>query len=743
MALDMLKISSNGRHLVDQSDNPFFLLGDDIWAGHLRLSYAEFNTYLSTRKTQGFNCAHLWLIATWQTTNQNGDSPFSSSIANTNTSVPLDSAFWNFMDSIIQLAEDQGFYIMLQCGSILRTALGNFCTSNFSNHTAHKEKTYRVGYAIADRLKSHSNIIFGTGMDMHPERCNKVGSSNCANNGANYKDLCKHLAKGLADGWNGDANDYTSTSQNFSTCPLITWHPGNITPDGGTSSGEFFHTDSPDWCAFNMAQGGRQEDPGDDRYLDNVYTRAAADWARSPAKPTGDGEVYYEDSGIPDEYPQRHTSYHVRIGAYWSVFAGSTYHCYGHLSVWQVKKPQFPDRGDPAPRMNWDEALTADGAADMKHLVDLLSSRPQFAWEPDQTVFNDSEGSNETRLQAIREVTGQYAMIYITNGKTITINATKIAGSTIVAWWFDPRTGTATKIGEYPTSGTQQFNPPGNPSSFNTNLGNDWVLVLDNKARGYSAPGTETTPPATLSALVGHRGGADERPENTLAAFRYCYGLGGNLETDVRLSADNVPMCIHDSTANRTTDLSGSVSGFTQAQLEAADAGSHFDPAYSSEGVPSLEDVISDMMSNAPEHIFIIVDTKVENSIMYNALRTILNTYDAWNRVFIEVSNDSVANAIRAVDSRFRLSIWAPNQSDINSAIADGRYERIATHDTQAQLVDEIQASGALAQLGVHTHEEWCVNVVNVASSLPDAIHTDAPFLMKGMIQAYGLEVPD
>lgn len=735
MAVTQIKVSTNGRYLVNQADTPVFLIGDDAWALISRLTFSEATTYFTTRKAQGFNMVHIWLMTTWMAENENGDHPFSGSLNNTSTSIPLNTPYWNFADSVINLADDNDFYFLWSIGGLLRTAMSNYCTSEFGTHEQHREKTYRVGYAIADRLNGHANMIWSTGMDIHPENCPKAGSSNCANNGANYKDLCKYLAKGIADGWNGATNDYTSTSQNFSTCPPITWHPGNISPDGGTGSGEFFHTDSPDWCSVNMRQSGRQEDPGDDRYLDNIYINSAIDYARTPTKPHGDGEVNYETSYIPDEPTVRKEAYHPRFGAYWNIFAGAAYHCYGNLNVWQMYKSKF------SPRSNanefWDTAINAPGAADMLHVRNLLESRAWYDCVPDQNVFTDAEGSNETHLQAMRESTGLFAFVYSTNGRSFTVDMTKISGTTAETMWFDPRTGETTNIGEFSTTGTQLFNPPGSPSSFSDINGNDYILVLDDKDAGAPPPG------AGLSALVAHRGGRLRRPENTLVAMQYAYGLGSNLEMDVRLSSNNVLVLMHDATVNRTTNLSGNVSSFTSSQLAAADAGSHFSSQYAGEGVPTLDSIIGDMMTNAAEHIFAIVDTKTENSTVYNGLKTILDTHNAWNRVYIEVTDATVKSAMQAVDSRFKFSIWAPSASDINTANADPDYERVATHDTLAQYVDEIQAAGKIAQLGVHTEDEWCFNVVPVAVSLPDAVHTDDPEVLKPLIKQYGLEVPD
>src|SRR6185503_6389493 len=54
---------------------------------------------------------------------------------------------------------------------------------------------------------------------------------------------------------------------------------------------------------------------------------------------------------------------------------------------------------------------------------------------------------------------------------------------------------------------------------------------------------------------LAHRGGANLRPENTLAAFSNAVAIGADvLELDVQHTADNVVVVIHDATVDRTTD---------------------------------------------------------------------------------------------------------------------------------------------------------------------------------------------
>jgi glycerophosphoryl diester phosphodiesterase len=91
---------------------------------------------------------------------------------------------------------------------------------------------------------------------------------------------------------------------------------------------------------------------------------------------------------------------------------------------------------------------------------------------------------------------------------------------------------------------------------------------------------TPRRPPvfATDRRLVfAHRGGALLAPENTMPAIDNGLALGADgLEIDVQLSADGIPVVIHDRTLDRTTDRTGPVNGMTAAELARVDAGFHF-----------------------------------------------------------------------------------------------------------------------------------------------------------------------
>lgn len=81
--------------------------------------------------------------------------------------------------------------------------------------------------------------------------------------------------------------------------------------------------------------------------------------------------------------------------------------------------------------------------------------------------------------------------------------------------------------------------------------------------------------PARLSAerghplILGHRGMPGAGVENRIEAFQAALDAGADgVEFDVQLSSDGVPMIIHDSRLDRTTEQEGKVSDFPAEELD-------------------------------------------------------------------------------------------------------------------------------------------------------------------------------
>ena len=105
--------------------------------------------------------------------------------------------------------------------------------------------------------------------------------------------------------------------------------------------------------------------------------------------------------------------------------------------------------------------------------------------------------------------------------------------------------------------------------------------------------------PGQAALIAGHRGDRSVAPENTLPALQGA--LDSTLdfvETDLQLTADGVPVLIHDETVDRTTNGTGAVADLTFSQLRALDAGSWYSPDFAGVVVPSLDEFLAIFQSS-------------------------------------------------------------------------------------------------------------------------------------------------
>lgn len=138
--------------------------------------------------------------------------------------------------------------------------------------------------------------------------------------------------------------------------------------------------------------------------------------------------------------------------------------------------------------------------------------------------------------------------------------------------------------------------------------------------------------------VIGHRGNRAHAPENTIESFAQAVAAGADaIELDVHISADGVPMVIHDPTVDRTTDGTGNVALLTLDQLRERDAGARFTPdegktfPYRGRGhrIPTLDEVL-DAFPSIP----VLIEIKVEEASA--AIRRSLEAHNAQGRVLVD-----------------------------------------------------------------------------------------------------------
>ena len=188
--------------------------------------------------------------------------------------------------------------------------------------------------------------------------------------------------------------------------------------------------------------------------------------------------------------------------------------------------------------------------------------------------------------------------------------------------------------------------------------------------------GAGKTPPVGIKA---HRGASAEAPENTVAAATLAWRQGADaVEIDVRLSADRVPVVIHDETTERTGGRDRPVAAQTVAELRELDVGSWKGPSFAGERIPTLAEIIAVV----PEGRVLFVEIKVGRDQLAPILEVIEAT-PCRGRVVVESSRLALLRELgRAAPSiprhwtlharRARLGFEPHSRAAIETAVAEG-----------------------------------------------------------------------
>src|SRR5262249_51765494 len=85
-------------------------------------------------------------------------------------------------------------------------------------------------------------------------------------------------------------------------------------------------------------------------------------------------------------------------------------------------------------------------------------------------------------------------------------------------------------------------------------------------------------------SVTAHRGSSREAPETTLAAIRKAIEQGADFaEIDIHLTADEVPILLHDEDLRRLAGIARRPGELTLAEIQRIDVGSRFSPAFAGE----------------------------------------------------------------------------------------------------------------------------------------------------------------
>ena len=96
-----------------------------------------------------------------------------------------------------------------------------------------------------------------------------------------------------------------------------------------------------------------------------------------------------------------------------------------------------------------------------------------------------------------------------------------------------------------------------------------------------------------LTNIIGHRGVKNLAPENTLDSISKAFSLGLDcVETDVKISKDNIPFLLHDDNLDRTTNGKGLANHKSYSDIKQLDAGYFFYGKPTNIYPPTLKEVL-------------------------------------------------------------------------------------------------------------------------------------------------------
>lgn len=431
-----LKVGESGRHLTTEDGEPFFWLGDTAWELTGRLTRDEIQTYLASAARHGFNVVQFVLITELgrlSEPNPYGDFPLVDKdpdrpavTPGNDPASPDEYDYWDHVDFALDTAESYGLYAALlpAWGSYLWENVGQRADPFFNRDNAR-----RYGKWLGERYGGRSNVVWVLGGDRVPDTEEK-------------KAIIRSMAQGLKEG---------GAEQ------LITYHPW-----GGVSSSDYFRNE--DWIDFHAFQSGHNEKDGAN------YLLAENDYSLTPAKPTLDLEPRYEAAPVDyDPANGRFDAYDIRQAAYWSVFAGSFGHTYGHHGIWQMYAPGR----EPSiyAEIYWKDALDAPGRASMKWLRALFETYPPEGSVPDPSLVSGPR-TGPSRITALRG--SDFVLVYTSAGRPVTVLLDRIEGTPERISWYDPKSGALTDAGAVRAGAARQtFTPP------SAGRGEDWVLIMD------------------------------------------------------------------------------------------------------------------------------------------------------------------------------------------------------------------------------------------------------------------------
>jgi hypothetical protein len=395
-----LKVSDDGRRIVDQSGVPYFINGDTPWSliGQISKEDAEF--YIQDCASRGINSLIVTLVEGYYADNAPanfyGVEPFTTP----NKFTTPNEEYFAHADWVVNKASEYGILM------IIAPAYLGCCNDGWLSAVQNENSTADMrwyGEWIGNRYKNFDNLMYVWGNDLNP---------------GNVREKIRAMAEGVK-----------STDPNH----LQTYHAGP------PSSALDQWSASEIWLDLNTTYT-----------YDAIQTKALQDYNRNPFLPFFLFESQYENDFLNASAMQ------TRKQAYVAVLSGAQGHHYGNFPIWHMNGAPS-NKGD-----NWKNHLEDEGRADLTHVASLFLSRNWATLVPDQNheVITAGFFSDQNYVATAKTGDSTTAIVYFPRLRDATIDLDQISGTQKNAWWFNPRDGSASQFSLPGSSGSHLIAPP-------------------------------------------------------------------------------------------------------------------------------------------------------------------------------------------------------------------------------------------------------------------------------------------
>ncbi len=222
--------------------------------------------------------------------------------------------------------------------------------------------------------------------------------------------------------------------------------------------------------------------------------------------------------------------------------------------------------------------------------------------------------------------------------------------------------------------------------------------------------------------VIGHRGAAALRPENTMAAVLQAIEDGADwVEIDVQETADDVVIVAHDSDFMKLAGVPTKVWDATMEDVAEIDIGSWFDPKYADERTPTLRDVLAAAKGKAK----VIIELKYygHDVDLENRVAALVEEFDMQDDIATMSLKYPAVQKMKKLRPDWRAGVLAATAIGDLSGL-EGEFVAVNAAMATPGLVRSVQAAGKDIYV-------WTVNdplqMSAMASMGVDGLITDRP----------------